>query len=406
MDKFIYPRAVSQTLAERLSTMPVVVVTGARQTGKTTLVRDLSNHERQFLSLDDYDVRDLLRRNPESLFDSQTDVTVDEVQRDPSTLLAIKKVVDGHRRSGNFLLTGSANLLLMKNVADSLAGRASYIHLWPMTRRELDGQGTCGIWNLLLDTPDDGWKDILDKQEIVSQDWRALASRGGFPEPSLHLRTDAERSIWFEGFIRTYLERDLQDLAAVASLIDFRRLIQAICIRLGQTLNQSKVSRNLALPQATIHRHLNLLETSHLLVRIPAYTVNRTKRLMKAPKLYWCDTGLALYISGVPPSGAALENMVLNDLLVWRDSSVKNSEIFHWRTTTGVEVDFVIETSDGLLPIEIKTTSNPRLRDVNNLIAFRTEYSENSRNGLLLHTGDAIDWIAPNILAAPLWTVI
>jgi hypothetical protein len=158
-------------------------------------------------------------------------------------------------------------------------------------------------------------------------------------------------------------ERDLQDLASISALPDFRRLMQAACLRLGQLLNQTELGRDVGLPQPTVHRWLNLLETSYLLVRLPAYAVNRTKRLVKSPRIFWGDTGVALHLGATAPAGAHLENLVLHDLLAWRDAQVDRVELAYWRTTIGEEVDFVIEVGGTLLPIEVKATSKPRLAD-------------------------------------------
>ena len=251
------------------------------------------------------------------------------------------------------------------------------------------------------------WLDVVADRRAEPEDWRAFARRGGFPDPAIHLAAAEERAVWFDGYVRTYLERDLLTLSTVASLADFRRLMRAACLRLGQPVNQTELGRDVALPQATVHRYLNLLETSYLLVRLPAYAVNRTKRLIKSPKLYWGDTGLALHISGLnEPGGAHLENLILGDLLAWRESRLDQCEVLYWRTTAGEEVDFVIETGDRLLPIEIKTSGQPRLRDATRLRSFRREYEGSARAGLLLHDGDALEWLTPDVLAAPWWRVI
>ena len=243
--------------------------------------------------------------------------------------------------------------------------------------------------------------------EARDEDWRALARRGGYPTPAVHLKTPQERAIWFDGYVRTYLECDLQDLASIAALPDFRRLMRAAGLRLGQLVNQTELARDVALPQPTVHRYLNLLETSYLLVRLPAYAVNRTKRLIKSPRLYWGDTGLALYLAGNgEPGGAHLENVVLQDLLVWRDARLERAEVLYWRTAIGEEVDFVIETGGHLLPIEVKATRRPRLGDAAHLRTFRAEYGKKARAGLLLHTGSALEWLAPDVLAAPWWRVL
>ena len=388
--------------------MPAVVVTGARQTGKSTLAEALTPGKRRYVSLDDLDVADLAHRDPEALVRGTTPLTLDEVQREPNLLIAVKKAIDeGKRRPGQFLLTGSANLLLMRAVSESLAGRALYLTLWPMTRREQLGLGRCGLWEELFAANDADWRDVLAEAEPGPEDWKAFAKRGGFPTAALELTDPLERRHWFDGYTRTYLERDLQTLSSISALPDFRRLMQAVCLRLGQLLNQAEVARDVAIPQPTVHRYLNLLETSYLLVRVPAYAVNRTKRLVKSPKYYWGDVGLALNLAGhVEPEGAHLENLVLQDLLVWRDTRDERTELLYWRTSTGEEVDFVIETSKKVVPIEVKATSRPRLRDAANLIAFRKEYGEKSRAGLLLHTGSTTEWMAPGILAVPWWKVL
>jgi len=318
--------------------------------------------------------------------------------------LSIKRAIDRGRRPGRFLLTGSANLLLLRRVSESLAGRASYLTLWPMTRREQLGQGRCGLWEELLAADECEWIDLLREARTEREDWKALARRGGFPVPAVHMRTQAERTTWFEGYVRTYLERDLQQLSSISALPDFRRLMWAASLRLGRLLNQTELARDVALPQATAHRYLNLLEVSFLVVRLPAYALSRTKRLMKMPKLYWGDVGLALHLAGEgEPEGAHLENLVLLDLLVWREGRPTRTEILHWRTATGEEVDFVIETDRMLLPVEVKATARPRLDDARGLLSFRRESPRMSRAGLLLHTGDRLEWLTEHILAAPWW---
>ena len=199
----------------------------------------------------------------------------------------------------------------------------------------------------------------------------------------------------------------MQGLSAISALPDFRRLMRAACLRMGQLANQAELGRDVALPQPTVHSYLNLLETSYLLVRLPAYAVNRTKRLIKSPKVYWGDTGVALHLTQEEePRGAHLENLVLHDLLTWRDTRLDRAEVFYWRTTIGEEVDFVIEAGNRLLPIEVKATGRPRLRDITHLRTFRAEYGERARAGLLLHGGEMLDWIAPDVLAAPWWKVL
>lgn len=407
MDTPPLPRLVAGSLAERLRIMPAVVVTGARQTGKSTLAQGLMSGPRRYASLDDLDILDAARRDPDALVGGAEAVTLDEVQREPDLLRAVKRAIDRHRQPGRFLLTGSANLLLMRQVSESLAGRASYLTLWPMTRREQRGRGRAGLWDDLLDLPDAAWRDRLAAEPDTAEDWRALAGRGGYPTPALHLKTARERAVWFDGYVRTYLERDLQDLSSVSALPDVRRLMRAACLRIGQLVNQTELGRDVALPQPTVHRWLNLLEASYQLVRLPAFATNRTKRLIKSPKAYWGDTGLALHLAEEhDPRGPHLENIVLHDLLAWRDARLERAEICYWRTAAGAEVDFVVEASGRLLPIEVKTGARPRIANAAHLRTFRAEYGRKSRAGLLLHTGSTVEWITPDVLAVPWWRVV
>lgn len=401
-------RLASDALNRALRVMPVMVVTGARQTGKTTLARDLIGDEgRRFYTLDQLDVFEQAMTEPDSLVRRAPRMTLDEVQRVPSLMLAVKRQVDLERVPGQFVLTGSANLLMLRNVADSLSGRAAYVTLWPLTRREQLGFGTCGIWSDLLEADDTAWATVVGGSDAPPADWREVARRGGFPTPAIELDRHDERELWFSGYLQTYLERDLRDLAQVSSLPDFRRLMQATALRIGQLVNQTELGRDVALPQPTVHRWLNLLEASYQLVKVPAYSVNRTKRLIKTPKVYWADTGLGLHLSGqTQPEGAHLENLVLGDLLAWKESLVKKPDLFYWRTTVGDEVDFVVDTGRTLLPIEVKATRRPTPADAKGLQTFRTEYGTRSRAGLLLHDGEDTEWLAPGILATPWWRVV
>ena len=406
MNHITLSRLASKTLNEHLRVMPAVVVSGTRQTGKSTLVKEFVPGERRFYTLEDFHILNTAQNDPEALVVGSDPVTLDEVQREPKLLLAVKSAIDRYRQPGQFLLTGSVNFSLMRNISESLAGRASYLALWPMTRREQMGLGRCGVWEELVGNDEKDWVDILSAEPDDHVDWCALARRGGFPVPSVHLSTDTERKIWFDGYIRTYLERDLQALSVVSSLPDFYRLVQAVCLRVGQLANQTEISRDVSIPQPTVHRYLNLLETSCLLVRLPAYSINRTKRLVKSPKFYWCDTGMALHIAGgVEPTGAHLENLVLQDMLAWRDTRHGNVHIHYWRTTKGEEVDFVIETGGRILPIEVKTTNRPHIGDSAKLRLFRKEYGSKARAGLLLHTGDDITWMTNDVLAIPWWRI-
>jgi predicted AAA+ superfamily ATPase len=411
----ILPRAAAPLLAEALRTLRVVVVTGPRQAGKSTFVEhhpDLAGLP--YLSLDAPQILRRARENPEAFVRSEPRMIVDEVQREPDLILAIKSVVDRQRPAvrGQFVLTGSANLLMMKRIGDSLAGRAYYLRLWPMTRREQLGLGTTGIWDRFFEEDVEHWLDLVRAETTPKASWQLHSARGGFPEVAVvgGGLSSAERALWFDGYMTTYLERDLRDLAAVADLGDFQRLMQAAALRIGNLLNQSELGRDIKLPAMTVHRYLNLLETSYQIVRLEAYSVNRTKRLIKTPKLYWNDPALALHLAHAggetEPAGAHFENLVFCDLLAWRDLHAPRAAVTYWRTAAGHEVDFVLERRRQLVGVEVKAGPRPSMKDVRGLNAFLEEHPRSARGAVVLHGGDESYWLDKKIIAAPWWRVM
>lgn len=406
----LLPRALAPSIRAAMRSMPVVVVTGARQTGKSTLVHRLVPGARlRYLTLDDYDTLDRIRREPAALLHARWTVALDEVQRAPEALVAVKREVDRGRRPGRFLLTGSANLALLKSVSESLAGRAAYFDLHTLTVSELAEHGRTGPWDRLLTDP-----GRLRSPGRSLDDLHHRLFRGGFPAAVL-ASGDAHRRLWLDGYVRTYLERDLRDVSSVADLADFRRLMRMAALRTGAMVNQTELSRDAGLPQPTVHRYLNLLEATCLVHRVPGYAVNRTKRLIRTPRLFWCDTGLAAHLAGVElpgelrgggMGGFLLENLVLLDLLAWAETRTPRPAVCYWRTATGEEADFVVETAGKVVPIEIKSSQKPTLHDARHLLTFLSEYGAAAPFGLLLHNGTDLERIAERVWAVPLGTAL
>jgi predicted AAA+ superfamily ATPase len=269
-----------------------------------------------------------------------------------------------------------------------------------MTRREQAGEGRAGLWPELLAAEDTEWRELLADRGGSKEDWRRMARRGGFPTPALHLRTDRERAIWFDGYIRTYLERDLQDLSSITALPDFRRLMRAACHRLGQMLNQTELGRDVGLPQPTVHRYLNLLETSFLLVRISAVATNRTKRLIKTPKLYFCDPGLAAWFVGVrtpdhlsvhPQRGALFENWIMTEILKAQTNHGLKPTLHFLRDKEGHEIDALIETGpDTFHAVEIKSGETIASDFFSGLDYWRAKLTRQTITPWLIHGGTAL----------------
>jgi predicted AAA+ superfamily ATPase len=406
------PRLQTTQLQAALATMRVVVLTGARQTGKTTLAQELGREDdRVFITLDRPETLELAERDPEALWEGLERVTIDEVQRSPQLLNLLKIEVDRNPTKGRFLLTGSANLLLMESVSESLAGRAGYISLPPFTlaermrveggvlfRRLLEASSSAAVVKLGADFPS---RDVLTIPRAVFD--------GGYPE-ALQLDSDQARNIWREGYVATYLERDLRNLSAIADLPDFLRLLRLAVLRSGQLINVDGLARDAGLASSTARRWLNLLEVSCQTVSLPAYATSRSKRLIKSPKLYPTDSGLACYLCGIgeaasledsPQLGPLFEAYVLQHLAAFAALLPVRAELLYWRTTRGEEVDFVVETPTRLLPIEIKTSRTLGRRDLRGLSAFLGEYTDGAPFGVVLYAGR--EWFRParNVVAIP-----
>jgi predicted AAA+ superfamily ATPase len=409
-DLHVLPRLLEPVLEKTLRAFPVVVLSGARQTGKTTLVRHRAwGVPRTFRTLDDLRVLERAEREPEALLDEADVLTLDEVQRAPSLLVAVKRLVDDGRRPGRFLLTGSANLLLMKHVSESLAGRAAYLHLGPMTQAEKEARAPAPLlWSRLLDADDVKEATRAAEEAVPAKGhWTAWALEGGYP-PVLPLSAD-DRARWFDGYVATYLERDLRQLAEITNLADFRRLIEVSSLRVGGLLNVADLARDAGLSRPTAHRYVGLLEVSFQVRLLRPYAKSRTKRLVKTPKLYWTDTGLAAHLAGLGTpkdlreatrSGVFLENVVLSHLDTWRETLAPRPEIYFYRTATGVEVDFVIEQRRRLLPVEVKASTSVRAADAEALEAFLDEHA-GARFGVVVHAGDDVFPVTSRVVAVP-----
>jgi hypothetical protein len=380
---------------------PVVVLTGPRQVGKSTL---LSNEEPfrswRYVTLDDFDALDAARRDPTSLWAGTEGVVLDEVQKAPGLLSAVKAAVD-RDQDLRLALSGSANLLLMSHVSESLAGRAAYFELGSMTLGEVQLGSPPTVLGDLLEgrLPAEGTLKTVDPLPFMT--------RGMMPR--LIDADEASAVSWWEGYVATYLERDLRQLSQVESLPDFRRVMEALALRQGQVLNQTEVGRDAAVTQPTTRRYVNLLETSALLTRLPTYAVNRTKRLIKSPKPYWFDVGLSSFLAGHYGSdalrasreaGGAFEALVLQHLGVLARLLVPRGRLHYWRTTAGAEVDFVLEHGRRLVAFEVRLSDKVGFGDTAALRTFMEEYPE-SAAGVVVHAGKEVRRLGERLVALP-----
>jgi hypothetical protein len=403
------PRWLAALLREAINDHAVVVLTGARQVGKSTLLRQESPFaEWRYLTFDDLDILAQSKRDPASLWAGSTRIVLDEVQKSTTLLEGIKAEVDANPGKYRFVLSGSANLLLLKKISESLAGRAVYFNLYPMTAGEMNALSPPGLVQSLFAGQFPSEEKIESKLfDPISAMW------SGFMPSLLELESAAAKLRWWEGYVATYLERDLRQLSQIDSLADFRRLMAALALRAGQILNQTEVARDAGLSQPSVHRYINLLEATCLMERLPAFAINRTKRLVKSPKLMWVDSGLASFLAGHfdPESlrnsreaGGVFESMIYLHLGALCQLLTPKPRIFYWRTTTGKEVDFVLEWGRKLIAVEVKLSSTPKFADTQTLKLFLDEYPETVA-GVLVHTGNEIKMLHEKIVAIP-WTVL
>ncbi len=392
-------------MASALGSFPVVVITGPRQVGKSTFLR------REFkgfsyLNLDDFSLLEQARHDPASLWMDSDEVIIDEVQKAPRALEAVKLEVDRSGRRKRFLLSGSSDLLLMSKVTESLSGRAVYLDMLPFTYREMRGRGGRPPRLERAFLMDFGEQE----KRVRREDPLPHILRGSMP-PLLGLSDPKDILMWWDGYVRTYLERDLRELSQIENLIDFRRLLVALALRAGSVLNQSALARDVGISQPTVFRYLRLLEVSNLVVRVPPYTASRGKRVVKSPKLYFMDPGLNAFLAGLHDSdalssarelGGLFECLVLLQLRAAAELLIPRASIYFWRTIAGREVDFVLERGRELLAVEVKMTSRPSYNDIRNLLSFLEEHP-GARGGLLVHTGSAFTRLHGKVMAVPWW---
>ncbi len=402
-------RWITPLLRESAHNHPITILTGARQVGKSTLLRNAEPFRNwRYHSLDDLDVLAQARRDPQALWAGTKTIILDEVQKAPDLLSAVKRAVDQQPGRYRFVLSGSANLLLMKQVSESLAGRAVYLVLAPMSLGEIHAVQPPNLLKRLLEGNFPPETSLPQPPPDVSE----ILLRGLMP-PLLTLDSPQAWIRWWDGYVATYLERDLRQIAQIDALLDFRKLMELVALRSAQLLNQSDIARDAGLSQPTAHRYLNLLETTHLFGRLPAYAVSHTTRLLKSPKAFLSDPGLAVFLSGhyTPEEvrkareyGAYFETLLYHHLRLLTHLLVPPGRLFFWRTREGREVDFVIEHGRKVLAVEVKTTDHPGYGDIAGLQTFLHHHPQ-AVGGLLLHNGSEIRRLDRNILAIP-WTMI
>lgn len=408
-------RYLHDTILNSLKYFPVVLLTGARQVGKSTLAQALigPSWNALYLTLDDRATLDAALRDPDGFVSgTPTPVVIDEVQRAPDLLRAIKKNVDRHRKPGQYLLTGSANILTLSTVAETLAGRVALNTLYPFSWPEFLEKPKPSILNDLFKVPSS--KELLSLlpktsgknfQEQIAQ--RILT--GGYPTPAL-MDSGQAQSQWFSSYRQTYLERDLLNIKSIENLPDFNRLLSLVAFRTGGLLNLSDLSRETGLPFTTLRRYMNLLDMTYQIFLLRPYFANIGKRLVKTPKVYLTDTGMASYLRGVDDwstlehqgqVGPLVETWVANEMLKLIPISDHRLQLYFWRTQTGQEVDFLLERGDKLVAIEVKWGQRIDEAHIANLKRCAEDLKGRLHFSVILYGGSEIVPFTPKIVAIP-----
>ncbi len=402
-----FKRNIKSRFVEALTTSPAVLLTGARQTGKTTLVEEYAKDKAYtYITFDDLTALSGAQRDPKAFIEGlPKPVIIDEVQRVPSIFLPIKREIDTHRLPGRYILTGSANPLLINHVGESLAGRLETLVLWPLSQGELEDQKEDFIKTIF-----DIKKSFIISDGISREELYDRITIGGYPV--VQDIPKSRRDAWFKSYINDILLKDIKDLANIERLGELPDLLKMLAFRSGHVLNVADLSRLLGLSAATAHRYIALLETLYLVFFCKPWRASREKRLVKSPKPYLVDSGILTYLQGIStermleePSftGHVLENFVWQELSKQATWSKISVEIYHFRTATGIEVDIVLEDSMGrIVGIEVKNSDTVGNRDFKGLEYLQKELGKQFIRGIILYTGRQYVPFGDKLFALPI----
>ena len=404
-------RHIIDRLLDGLADTPAVLVNGARQTGKSTLVQsaELAEQSRQYLTFDDPGILAAAKRDPNGFVAGlNAAVTLDEVQHVPELFPVIKAAIDRNRQPGRFLLTGSANVMLLPKLSEFLAGRMEVLTLWPFSQGEMRGVRESFV-DTLFSQKSVGWtgKTATARREELLETILA----GGYPL-AVARQSATRRDAWFQSYVMTMLQRDIRDLANIADVTAVPRLLSVVAARAGGLLNFADLSRSVALPQTTLKRYFALLEATFLVQLLRPWARNLGKRIIQTPKVYLNDTGLLAHLLGATVdrlkaegnlAGAVLENFVLMELRKQSTWSATQPELFYWRTASGQEVDVVLEDRAGRVAgVEVKAAATLSGNDVRGLQGLATAAGKDWVRGVVLYAGTEVIPFSGNLHGVPL----
>jgi uncharacterized protein len=404
----LYPRWIEPRIDEALQDTPVVLLAGPRQAGKTTLVHQIAKRGLHYLTLDDELTLLSAREDPVGMIRNLDRAVIDEIQRAPELLLAIKKSVDEDRRPGRFLLTGSANLMALPTVADSLAGRMETLMLYPLSQSEIENRPANWIDRVFAG------EILRSNPPVVGSDLAKRVLHGGYPE-AVARPTEKRRTTWARQYINAILQRDVRDVAEIDKLDQLPRFLKALAQTAGQMCNYSELGGKVGLDGKTVSRYISVFEQMYLLKRIDVWARNRLKRVVKTPKLQFIDSGLLGVLTNIGYKdvgldktgyGHILESFVFSELLKHTTTADDDYQLLYYRDADKYEVDVVIENSAGqLVGVEVKASATVKERDLRGLKKLASLSGDQFTAGMLLYDGDEIMPLGSNLWAAPLSTL-
>jgi len=387
----MYQRSVDNILKEALQISPVVLLSGARQVGKSTLCLSINQEYRVF---DDLSQRESALTDPKGYIESlPKPITLDEIQKVPEVLEGVKMSVDKQRINGHFLLTGSANVLDMKRAKDTLAGRLIEIEMLPLSQKEIAHKSEENIIDILFDKGISG----LTNTPISYQEVFSAIIKGGYPE-ILKIDSSRGKALWFNSYISTYVERDIRDVGELRDISAFIRFYNIIAPRSCKLMNKSSLASDSNLSEVTVANYLSMLEMIYQISLLQPFSSNISKRFIKSSKLYMRDSGVFCHLLGIRTAndlinstykGDAVETFVYSELLKHISYSLNQPEIYHYRTNDKKEIDFIVQKADKIFAIEIKSSQTIKKEAFKHIIDFQTK-STREIIGIVFYGGDRI----------------
>ncbi len=402
----VYPRFIEARLREALADTPVVAINGPRQSGKTTLARKLAAPGWRYLSMDDASMLEAAQRDPVGFVRDLDRAVVDEVQRAPDLLLAIKRSVDDDRRPGRFLLTGSAHILTVPRIKESLAGRMEIVSLYPLSRSEVLGRHR----PTFLERAFEG-RVAKTSETLIGNDLMEVVLAGGYPEV-LARNTERRRRDWCRAYVDAIVERDIRDIADVEKIGRMPRLLEVLAQFSGQLINVADIGARLGIDQKTARRYIAILEQLFLVETVRPWFRNELKRLVKTPKLHFLDAGLLGVLqrqtldkltADRSAFGAILESFVYGELLKQSSWAEEQVSLFHYRDKDQHEVDFVLEGDAGrIVGVEVKAAATIRATDFRGLEKLSAASRRAFALGVVLYDGSEMIPFGDRLFAAPI----